>query len=318
MTSAPLFLRRALLYVPGSSTKMLERSRSLRVDCAIYDLEDSVAIALKPLARSNIQNVLQEPRVAGIQEQAFRINSVQSGLAEDDLGIMRHQLHVDSVVIPKVESASDIKFVHDALEHYGDSKAQIIALIESARAILNLREICTAVPDRLSGLIFAAEDFALDLGLERTPSLLEMLYARQSIVTAAVAHRVSAIDLVCTDYKDNSDDGPLARESRDGVTMGFTGKQIIHPSQVEMVQRLFSPSEARVTWALRVLRANEKAVQEGRGAWTLDGKMIDAPVIMTAEKLVKKAERAGIDTKALWDKYNGIKPEWINPHCCII
>ena len=124
------------------------------------------------------------------------------------------------------------------------------------------------------------------MGLERTPSLLEMLYARQSIITAAVAHKVSAIDLVCTDYKNISDNGLLARECRNGVTMGFTGKQVIHPNQVEMVQRLFSPPEARVTWAVRVLRANEKAVQEGRGAWTLDGKMIDAPVIMAAEKLV--------------------------------
>jgi len=124
------------------------------------------------------------------------------------------------------------------------------------------------------------------MGLERTPSLLEMLYARQSIVTAAVAHKLSAIDLVCTDYMNTSDEGPLARECRSGAAMGFTGKQVIHPSQVEMVQRLFSPSGARVIWAMRVLRANENAVQEGRGAWTLDGKMIDAPVIMAAEKLV--------------------------------
>ncbi|KAF8424683.1 hypothetical protein EV426DRAFT_88075 [Tirmania nivea] len=93
-----------------------------------------------------------------------------------------------------------------------------------------------------------------------------MLYARQSIVTAAVAHKVSEIDLVCTNYKDTSDDDPLARECRNGATMGFTGKQVIHPSQVEMVQRLFSPSEARVTWATKILRANEKAIKEGRGA----------------------------------------------------
>lgn len=195
---------------------------------------------------------------------------------------------------------SSSKFVHDALEHYGKPKTQIIALIESARAILNLREICTAVPDHLSGLIFAAEDFALDVGLERTPSLLEMLYARQSIVTAAAAYRVSALDLVCTNYNDTSDDSPLARECRDGVTMGFTGKQVIHPGQVEMVQRLFSPSGAGVTWAMRVLEANEKAVQEGRGAWTLDGKMIDAPVIMAAEKLVSSIRSYILHITAYW------------------
>ena len=178
------------------------------------------------------------------------------------------------------------KLVEDALNHYAQPTTQIIALIESARAILNLREICTTAPSRLSGLIFAAEDFALDVGLERTPSLLEMLYARQSIVVAAVAHSLSAIDLVCTDYKDTSGQGALARECQDGVTMGFTGKQVIHPTQVEVVQRMFSPSESKVNWAVRILVANEKAVTDGRGAWTLDGKMIDAPVIKMAEKLV--------------------------------
>lgn len=124
------------------------------------------------------------------------------------------------------------------------------------------------------------------MGLERTPSLLEMLYARQSTVVAAVAHNLSVIDLVCTDYKDTSSDSPLAKECQDGVTMGFTGKQVIHPNQVEVVQRMFSPSESKVDWAVRILVANEKAVKDGRGAWTLDGKMIDAPVIKIAEKLV--------------------------------
>ena len=159
-------------------------------------------------------------------------------------------------------------------------------MIESARAILNLREICTTAPGRLSGLIFAAEDFALNVGLERTPSLLEMLYARQSIVVAAAAQNLSAIDLVCTDYKDTSANGPLAKECQDGAIMGFTGKQVIHPSQVEVAQRMFSPSESKVDWAVRILVGNEKAVKGGRGAWTLDGKMIDAPVIKIAEKLV--------------------------------
>ncbi|KAF8477130.1 citrate lyase subunit beta-like protein [Kalaharituber pfeilii] len=302
-------LRRALLYVPGSSIRMLEKSQKLNVDCVTYDLEDSVIPSFKGAARENIKQLLQRPRASGIREQAVRINAIKTGLAEDDLNSVLQSTHVDAIVIPKVETASDITFVDDALTYHSHSSTKIMALIESARALLNIREICTASPTRLSGLIFAAEDFAFDVGLERTPSLLEMIYARQTIVTAAVAHKLCAIDLVCTEHQDTIEEGPLARECKDGVRMGFTGKQVIHPSQVDLVQRLFSPSKERVAWALRVLIANEKAVEDGRGAWTLDGKMIDAPVIGAAEKLVRKAELAGVDIGALREKYKDTTPE---------
>lgn len=160
---------------------------------------------------------------------------------------------------------------------------------------MNLSEICSASP-YLSGLIFAAEDFALDLSLTRTPSLSEFLYARSALVTAARAYNLpSVIDLVCTDYKDRSAQERFAAECENGKSLGFNGKQCIHPSQVEACQSIFSPSEGEVEWAVRIVIANEKADRQGRGAWTLDDKMIDAPVVGKAKAIVSRAEKCGID-----------------------
>ncbi|KAI5786338.1 citrate lyase subunit beta [Peziza echinospora] len=314
-------LRRALLYVPGSNARMLEKSKALKVDCISYDLEDSVTPALKSLARENIRKLLLTPRPEGVRERAVRINSVGSGLAEEDLRVvLQAGGSVDTIVVPKVEGPGDIKFISDILTHHeslllttpSSKPIQILALIESARSLLSLPKICSphhTSSTRLSGLIFAAEDYALDLNLTRTPSLLEMLYARQSLVTAAAAHKLSAIDLVCTDYKDTGEGGPLARECRDGVGMGFTGKQVIHPSQVAVCEELFRPAWERVVWAVRVVVASEVAEREGRGAWTLDGRMIDAPVVGIARLVVKNAELAGMDTQSLREKYRDVVPE---------
>lgn len=174
---------------------------------------------------------------------------------------------------------------------------------------MDIRAICASSP-RLSGLIFAAEDFALDLSLTRSPSLTEFLFARQTIVAAARAYNLpSAIDLVCTDYKDTTDNGPLARECKDGAAMGFTGKQVIHPGQVERVHRMFLPNEERVRDAVRVLVAEKRAEELGKGSWSLDGKMIDAPVIGAARKVVEKATLGGMDVKKFWEEGKNTKPE---------
>lgn len=179
-----------------------------------------------------------------------------------------------------------------------------MALIESARAVMDIRSICTATP-LLSGLIFAAEDFALDLGLTRTPSLTEFLLARQTVVAAARAYGLdSAIDLVCIDYRDPA--GALTRECEDGAAMGFTGKQCIHPSQVGVVQRLFAPSPDRVRDAVRLLCAERVAEQLGKGSWTLDGKMVDRPVIEAAKAVVGKAQLAGMDVAGMWQEFKGV------------
>ncbi|ORY66013.1 Pyruvate/Phosphoenolpyruvate kinase-like domain-containing protein [Pseudomassariella vexata] len=319
-------LRRALLYVPASSPRMLTKSLSLTTDNLTYDLEDSVTPSSKPSARTALQTHISSlsSRPASISELAVRLNAISTPYALDDLTSLAPLPQLDAIVIPKVNSASDLTFATDALRHLAPSRhsatgnkdgskggnpIKIIALIESAKAVMDLRSICAASP-YLTGLIFAAEDFALDLSLTRTPSLHEFLYARSAIATAARAAGLpSTIDLVCTSYKGEEGMRRLEEECLGGKAMGFNGKQCIHPSQVDTVQRLFAPAEQEVEWAMRIVVADEKATDAGRGAWTLDGAMIDAPVVGKANAIVTKAERCGFDVKALRDKWKDQEPE---------
>ncbi|KAK3396536.1 Pyruvate/Phosphoenolpyruvate kinase-like domain-containing protein [Sordaria brevicollis] len=313
-------LRRALLYVPASSQKFMTKSLSLASDNITYDLEDSVTPANKQTARTQLRDHLSSlsNKPASIGELAVRINAVSTPYALDDLTTLASAPNLDAIVIPKVNSASDLSFVTDVIRHAApqrhasDPKAnplKLIALIESAKAVMDLRSICAASP-YLSGLIFAAEDFALDLSLTRTPSLSEFLYARSAIVTAARAYDLpSSIDLVCTSYKGPEGVKRLEEECQNGKEMGFNGKQCIHPSQVEVAQRLFAPGEAEVEWSIRVLIADDKASAAGRGAWTLEGKMIDAPVVGKARAVVDKAAKCGMDVESLRQKWKDQKPE---------
>ncbi|RAO68578.1 uncharacterized protein BHQ10_004590 [Talaromyces amestolkiae] len=306
-------LRRALLYVPGSSQRFLDKSRSLAADCVAYDLEDSVTPHKKAEARQLVRRAIDEPAPSQIRERAVRINSVDSGLALADLTEVLQSPNLTTLVVPKVNSASDLTFINDVITHTLKEERKvpisILALIESAKSITNLNEICRATP-LLQGLIFAAEDFALDLSLTRSPSLTEFLFARSAIVTAARAHDLpSTIDLVCTGYKSESAKQLLEEESRGGKRLGFNGKQCIHPTQVETVQRVFSPEADEVEWAIRVVIADAKAAEAGKGAWTLDGKMIDVPVAEKAKSIVRRAEACGLDVGELREQWKGQEPE---------
>lgn len=299
--------------VPGSSQKFLDKSRTLSVDCVAYDLEDSVTPGRKAEARALVRKELDKASPEGIKERAVRINSVGSGLALQDLEELVKSPNLTTLVVPKVESASDLTFISDVLSHSRAKDAgpvSVIALIESARSLSNLNSICQAAPHLLSGLTFAAEDFALDMSITRTPSLSEFLYARQMIATHARAYNLpSTIDLVTTAFKSEADQELLKEECEQGKGMGYNGKQCIHPSQVGTVQQIFSPSPKEVEWAVRITIAQKRAEELGKGAWALDGKMIDAPVEGKARAIVSKAELIGFDVKSLQEKFKDEQPQ---------
>lgn len=339
---------------------MLTNSLSLTADNVTYDLEDSVTPHEKPNARLALAKHLeslhpppspaatassssppgQQQRPSSIGEIAARINAVSTSYAEEDLKVLGRLPGLDAIVIPKVNSASDLKYVVDVLQHVAPDRysntttttptptpraekqgpIKLLALVESAQSILNLAPICQAgtspaLFSSLAGLIFAAEDFTLDLSLTRTPSLREFLYARSAIATHARAYALpSTIDLVCTTFRGDEGARRLEAECLDGKGMGFNGKQCIHPSQVGAVQRLFAPGEGEVEWSVRVVVADDKAARgrdgaAGRGAWTLDGKMIDAPVVGRAKAVVEKARLCGFDVDELRDKWKDQEPE---------
>ena len=307
-------IRRALLYIPGSSARMLAKSQGLMLDCATYDLEDSVTPALKPEAREKICSLLKGQRSPSVRENAVRINSLQSGLALDDLTAVIHTPNLDTIVVPKINSAGDLRVVSEFMQHAiperqaSASPVKLLALIESAKAIVDLSSICSSTPV-LSGLIFAAEDFALDLSLTRTPSLNEFLFARSAVVTHCRAHELpSCVDLVCTSFRGQTGFQNLKEECLGGKELGFNGKQCIHPDQVETVQSLFAPSSDELNWAMKIMIGDEKADQQGKGAWTMDGKMIDRPVVGKAKSIVERGNSCGIDVQALREKWKHQEP----------
>ncbi|KAI9015538.1 Pyruvate/Phosphoenolpyruvate kinase-like domain-containing protein [Hyaloraphidium curvatum] len=271
----------------GSDDRKLQSSLKSAADTIVYDLEDGVAINRKGEAREKVFNALETFDI-GKREKAVRINSVGSGLEVDDLSVILRSKNLRAIVIPKVQSASDVLFVARMIDAVAPESnrqnVRLLAAIESAMGILNLREISTSEP-RMDGLIFASEDYCADVHCTRTPSRTEMQYARQALVTHAAAFGLQAIDLVCVDYQN---DATLEEECNEGRQWGFTGKQAIHPRQVDIIQRVFAPSSKDVEYAKRIVDGFDEFVRKGVGAFTLDGKMIDAPVVKWAQKIIAR------------------------------
>jgi citrate lyase beta subunit len=285
--------RRALLYVPGDDLHKIEKAVTLGVDTICMDIEDGVALNRKVEARDTIAHALQTLDF-GRSERLVRINPAGSGLEEADLqAVLPH--HPDGIVIPKVHSAGQVQWVSQQLaraeQAYGwpEGGMVLIALVESARAVVNLAEIAGASP-RLQALIFGAEDLAGDIGAIRTREGRELWYARSAVVIYAAAFSLQAIDLVFTDIRDGEG---LRAEALEGAQLGYSGKQIIHPGQVAPVQESFTPGEVAIAHARRVIEAATQHQAGGQGAFTLDGKMVDAPVVKIAEGVLARALAAG-------------------------
>jgi citrate lyase beta subunit len=285
--------RRALLYMPGDDRHKIEKAATLDVDCICMDMEDGVAPNRKGEARAQIAAALREVDFSR-SERLVRINAIGSGLEQDDLSAVLPG-HPDGVVIPKVASADSLKWASRRIEEVERQNQWLvggiclIAIVESALGIVNLAQIAAAEA-RLQALVFGAEDLAGDIGARRSAEAWEVFYARSALVTHAAAYGLQAIDMVFVDFHDLQG---LSREAEIGAQLGFSGKQIIHPSQVERVQAAFTPPDELVDQAQRILRAAEENESAGRGAFALDGKMVDAPIIKAARRILETARAAG-------------------------
>jgi citrate lyase beta subunit len=284
--------RRALLYVPGDDRHKIDKAGGLAVDCICMDMEDGVAVTRKANARAVIAKALDEVDF-GQSEKLARINGFGSGMEKDDLlTVLPH--HPDGIVIPKIEDLKQVQWAGELIEAaelqngWTLNSIRILIDVETPRGILNVKEI--ASHPRLDALIFGGEDFAAALGARRTPEAIELLYARQAVLTAAAAYGLQAIDMVAIDFKDLE---ALRHESAVGAGLGFTGKQIIHPAQIEPVQSAFTPGPDAIAQARRVVQGFEASTKEGRGAFALDGKMIDMPLVKNAQKVLDRARAAG-------------------------
>jgi citrate lyase beta subunit len=285
--------RRALLYMPGDDLRKIHKSTTLRVDCICMDLEDGVALNRKSEARKVICESLDAIDF-GHADRLVRINNVGSGLEIEDLGtILPYQ--PDGIVIPKVNNKDQVQFVSSQISAWEEKSnspkgsIRLLVLVETAQAMIHLADIAQADP-RIEGLIFGADDYAVNIGAKRSGEGNEVLYARSKVVTYAAAFNLQAIDMVYIDFHDN--DG-LASEAKQGAELGFSGKQIIHPNQVAIVQDAFTPNTKEITDAIQLIDEFTKHQAFGVGAFALDGKMIDAPLIKAAERVLSRARAAG-------------------------
>ena len=277
------------MFAPGDDLRKLNKAAQSNADCVILELEDGVALDHKASARKHVREAAQTLDF-GRREKLIRVNDVTTPFFEDDV---RETLvaRPDGYVLPKVESPEDVwricEMIDEAEQQRGWPAGGIglIILIETPRGILNLREICEAEP-RLKAIIFGADDYASFIGATRTREASEVLFARSAIVNACGAYGLQAIDMVHIDF---NDDAGLEQECVQGRQLGFAGKQVIHPRQIDIVNRCFSPSAAEIAWARRVVAGFEASRHEGRGAFVLDGKMIDLPVVRQAERILAQA-----------------------------
>lgn len=285
--------RRALLYMPGDDRRKIEKAVTLGVDCICMDLEDGTALSRKAEARAVIAQAARELDF-GRAECCIRINSVGSGFERDDLAAAL-AARPNAIVVPKVETAEQTQWVSGQIESYELAKGlplgkiRMLVGVETAKGILNLKEIAGA-DKRLEAIIFGGEDFAASVGATRTPEATELLYARLAVVTACAAFELQAIDIVTIDFRNPE---IVRAEAEFGAKLGFSGKQVIHPAQVEPVQTAFTPSDEAIAYARRVAETFEARQGEGRGAYELDGKMIDLPLFKNAQKVLERARAAG-------------------------
>ncbi|HEY58623.1 MAG TPA: CoA ester lyase [Anaerolineae bacterium] len=286
--------RRALLYVPGSDQRKLEKAAGLEVDSVCMDLEDGVALGQKAAARAMVAQALRALDF-GRTERVVRINAVGSGLETDDLAAVL-PARPDTIMVPKVEQADQLRWVDEQLARaeaahgWPQGSTALLALIETARGVVNLAAIAQATP-RLQALGFGAEDLMADIGGKRTASNREVVFPRSQMALVAAAFGLQAIDMVYVRYKDLEG---LRSETEEAAVLGYQGKQVIHPAQVPVVQQVFTPSAEEIAYAQKVLAAMKAAEARGEGVIGLEGKMIDMPMIRAAQRVLARARAAGL------------------------
>ncbi|NIS60556.1 MAG: HpcH/HpaI aldolase/citrate lyase family protein [Proteobacteria bacterium] len=287
-------LRRTMLFVPGGNDKLLTKGLELDVDSLILDLEDSVTLDEKASAREGVAEALRSADFGG-KEKVVRINSLMTDYGKSDIAAVAKG-SPDALLLPKVNRPEDIldydTLVNEAEKREGISSGSIglMALIETPLGIINIDAIASA-SSRMNGLLFGAADYTRETRGRITPGRLELYYPMIRILLAA---RVAGIDAIDTPYFDIKDIEGLVRHTQQARDMGYDGKAIIHPSQVEVVNGIFTPTMEEVTYAKRVIDAFEEAKAEGRGATQLDGQLIENVHVSMAQRILRIAEEAGL------------------------
>ncbi|KEA54303.1 citrate lyase subunit beta [Mangrovibacter sp. MFB070] len=286
-------LRRSMLFLPGASAAMLSTAFIYKPDSIMFDLEDAVALREKDSARLLVFHALQHPMYRDI-EKVVRINPLNTPFGLPDLeAVVR--AGVDVIRLPKTDSPEDIAELETHLERIEKAcgrepgSTRIMAAIESAIGVINAVAIARSSP-RLIGIALAAFDYVMDMQTERGDGT-ELFYARCAVLHAARAAGIDAFDVV---WSDVNDEAGFLREVELIRKMGFNGKSLVNPRQIDLLHNAYAPTQQEVDHAKRVIEAAEEGERNGLGVVSLNGKMVDAPIIDHAQRVLERAAASGV------------------------
>jgi citrate lyase subunit beta/citryl-CoA lyase len=279
-------LFRSLVFVPGNNPRFLAKAKSLPADIVCFDLEDSVPDKEKKKARVLIKNALKQ-RKKYSSDVFVRTNSPESGMVEADLKEIV-QKGIDGVVIPKVNSTKELKKIEKTISSLEKKRKikgiRLIPSIESALGVVNCYEIASS-SKRIDALVFGIFDLLNDMGIEYTKgNPCGSKYSRYKVPVAATAAGVAAIDGIWQDLKDKNG---FTKDCQVGRSLGYVGKSVIHPDQIQTVHKIFHPSKPEIEWAKKVCTVYEKSTKRGKGATVVEGKMIDEVHYKRAKALLE-------------------------------
>lgn len=281
-------MRRSLLFIPANTPAMLQNADVFSADAVIFDVEDSVSIDQKDAARHLLNQYLIQFNDLKL-EKIVRLNSWDTSFYKPDLELIVSD-KIDTIMLPKAtkKSMRDLSHILTRLEKQKkmSKKLNIIPIIELASSLIEIDEIANF--DRVNGILLGAEDLVTDFEVERTEIGHEIFYARSRVIVAAKAHKIDAID---TPYTNTSSLTGLIKDASFAKSLGMNAKACIHPNQIDEVNRIFSPSDVEISYAKKVLMQSRIV---NKGAFSVDGKMIDKPILERCQKLIEKAIKWGL------------------------
>ena len=286
-----------MMFVPGNNPSMMQDAYIYGADSLMLDLEDSVTLAEKDAARRLVYHALKEVNY-GTTEMVVRINPLNTPYGVKDIEAVV-KAGVDVIRMPKTETAEEVKEVEAEIERVEREigvpvgKTQIMAAIESALGVINAYSIATS-SKRMMGIALGAEDYCANLKTNRSKDGAELLLARETIVVAARAAGIDALDTVFSDMNDME---TFKNEVAFIKKLGFDGKSIINPRQIDIVHEIFAPSQKEINKARLILNAIKEAERKGSGVISLNGKMVDKPVVIRAQRCIDIAIASGLITK---------------------
>ena len=290
-------LIRSWMFVPGHRQRMIDKALGLSADAIMLDVEDGVAPNEKDAARKNIADSLGRAKTPGSPARYVRINAIGHARMDADLeAVVRPGL--EGLVCPKVDTPDEVRRVDAILDDkepknkLEKGRVKLLIAIESPRGLLNAPAIAAA-SERIVGVIFGAEDFGREIGLPavREGEARDLIYARSAIVIAAAAAHVQPVDGVWVDLNDSDGLLGFAKQSRQ---LGFSGMSCIHPSQVDAINTVFSPTAEEIEYCQKVLQAFEEANARGDGSIAFGGQLIDRPIVERARQTIDTAKSLGI------------------------